>query len=135
MAKLQVNQLKTFPRWALTGGFTVGLILVVLLLILIASRMFPENPTVTITFVNGDVQISDGDRDTAAITGPLDTGYGQNLLKTGNGTAGLQLRDGSLVIVDSDSIIEFRQKNNNNPFQVFSVNLLKGRLLVVSEKT
>jgi len=135
MDKTHVLAVKTDPKWALIGLITIGLILTGLIVIFITSWISPKDQFVTLTFLDGEVMISDGFTDTAASTGPLATRNVRTLLKTGDGFAGLQMRDGSSVIVDSDSTIEFMQKNNNDPFQMFAFNLIKGRILVVSEKT
>lgn len=134
MDRIHVLPLKTVPRWVLIGLITIGLILGGFLIKFVASRISPNDQFATLTFVNGEVEVSDGFTGTAASTGPLATRNVRTLLKTGDGTAGLQLPDGSSVIIDSDSTIEFKQKNDNDPFQTFAFNLVKGRILVVSEK-
>jgi hypothetical protein len=134
MDRIQVLPIKTVPRWALIGLITIGLILAGVILIFITSRLSPNDPFVNLIFINGEVAVSDGYTDTAAITGPLTARNVHILLKTGEGTAGLQLPDGSSVIIDSDSTIEFMQKNDYDPHQTFAFNLIKGRVVVVSEK-
>jgi len=135
MDRTQELPLKTVPRWALIGLITIGLILAGVILKLFTSWIFPNNSYGTITFLNGQVEVSDGFNEIAASTGPLATRNVRTLLKTGDGTAGLQMRGGSYVIIDSDSTIEFMQKNKTNPYQMFAFNLIKGRVLVVSEGT
>ncbi len=127
-------QSKTIPRWTLIGLSIIGLVLVGFILNLLISWIAPDEQFVNLIFLDGEVTVSDGNAETAAITGPLATRNVRTLVKTGDGTAGLQLLDGSYVILDSDSTIEFRQKNDYDPYQTFAFNLINGRALVVSEK-
>lgn len=132
---LAVLPIKTVPRWVIIGLMTIGLILVGFIFKFVISWVAPNDSFATLTFVNGEVEVSDGFAGTAASTGPIATRNVRTLLNTGNGTAGLQMPDGSTVIIDSESTIEFMRKNNNDPFQSFAFTLVKGRILVVSEGT
>ncbi len=134
MDKLQVLRLKTIPRRVFIGLITVGLILVGFILIATTFGWPRNNQFVTITSLSGEVEVSDGITSNAASTGALATGNVRTLLTTGDGTAALQMRDGSSVIIDTDSSIDFIQKNDYYPYQTFAFNLIRGRVLVVSEK-
>lgn len=135
MDRIQVLLVNTGPRWALIGLITIGLILIGFSFPLISSWISADEPSVTLTFINGEVEVSEGKTGIAASTGPLVTRNVRTSLRTGNGTAGLQLPDGSTVIIDSASTIEFMPKNKIDPFHTAAFNLVKGRVLMVSEST
>ncbi|HEY4693844.1 MAG TPA: hypothetical protein VIH16_10440, partial [Bellilinea sp.] len=84
MDRTQELPLKTVPRWALIGLITIGLILAGVILKLFTSWIFPNNSYGTITFLNGQVEVSDGFNEIAASTGPLATRNVRTLLKTGD---------------------------------------------------
>jgi len=126
---------KAVPKWAPFGLVTTVLILAVFMFKYIPSYFSTNDQLAYLTFVNGEVKVSDGITEVAASNGALIARNVRSLLKTGHGNASLKMPDGSIVIIDSASTIEFIRQNEIDPNKVFVFNLIKGRVLVVNEKT
>ncbi|HSM23850.1 MAG TPA: hypothetical protein VK856_03215, partial [Anaerolineaceae bacterium] len=110
------------------------LALAVVIIVLSSSCNLANNPPVYFKVLSGEVTTSDGNTYSDARDGkkiPLNV---RTQIKTDSRVASIQLWNGSVVILDSDSSIEFNRPNENDPEMSFSFNLLKGKVLVVNEK-
>lgn len=110
------------------------LALVVAVVTIISTFYLANNPTVYFKVISGTVTASDGNTYSDAKEGkkiPLD---GRIRIKTDSQVASIQLWNGSIVIIDSDSSIEFNRPKENENEMSFAFNLVKGRVLVVNEK-
>ena len=86
-----------------------------------------------LSVISGDVKVSDGITEIEAKNGDLTARNMRTLVKTGQGIASLRLQDGSLIIIDEASTVEFNRYDDNDPRKSFALNLVKGRLLVINE--
>jgi hypothetical protein len=126
--------LAAFPKWALFGLVPVVLILA-LIMFKIASSFFEVHAQeATLPVVNGEVKVSDGNSAISVSNNSLITPYLHSRLETGRGITNLELWDGSLLIIDSTSTVEFTLLDVNDPGKFYALNLVKGRALVVNQK-
>lgn len=91
-----------------------------------------ENHLAYISYTSGDVRVSNGISDMPASGETYITGSARTLLKTGNGFAILKMNDGSDVVLDANSTIEFNRKEENSPEKFYIFNLVKGKALVIN---
>jgi hypothetical protein len=130
----QETTLKKKPNLSFLWQFLVVLALAVAIVTIISSFYRANNPPIYFTVINGKVTASDGNIYSDAKEGkkiPLNV---LTKIKTGSQVTSIQLWNGSVVILDSDSSIEFNRPKGNDTEISFAFNLLKGRVLVVNEK-
>ena len=112
----------------------VVLALAIVIVTIIYSFYRANNPPVYFTVISGEVTTGDGITYSDANEGkkiPLNV---LTQINTDSQVASIQLWNGTVVILDSNSSIEFNRPNENEPDMSFAFNLLKGRVLVVNEK-
>lgn len=124
--------LKSLPIWVPLTLFSAAFLLVTIIPRYFSSYLTPYNQMAYISNINGDVRLSDGIADVSAQNGALSARSTRVLLKTGNGNANLKMRDGSSVIIDSSSIIEFNREYMKAPGESFAFNLVSGRALLIN---
>jgi hypothetical protein len=130
----QGTTLKKFPKLSFLWQILLVLALAVAIVTIISSFYRANNPPIYFSVISGKVTASDGNiysdgKERKKI--PLNV---LTLIKTDSQIASIQLWNGSVVILDSDSSIEFNRPKENEPEISFAFNLLKGRALVINEK-
>ena len=129
---------KDFILWvSMSKGVRFGLLFIAFLLIEVlpsacSSFFASDNRLATVSVINGEVLVSDGISEIAAKEGPLIPRDVRTLLKTGEGNAILTMPDGSFVILDTNSTIEFNRNNEQESDKPFAFNLVSGRAMVIN---
>lgn len=126
------NLIRDMPVWVpLTLLFT-ALLLITIIPKFTAPHFFSDNQLAYLSIINGDVKVSDGTSDVEAKKGALINQGARTMLRTGEGTASLKMQDGSSVIVDAETEIEFNRQNVNDGGKSFAFNLVSGKVLVIN---
>jgi len=126
--------LKKIPKLSSLWKGLLVLALVVAVVTIISAFYLANNPPVYFKVISGTVTTSDGNTYSDTKKGkkiPLNV---LTQIKTDSQVASIQLWDGSVVIMDSATSIEFNRPKENENEMSFAFNLLKGRVLVVNEK-
>ena len=129
---MKTIQLKISPIWILWGSLLVSFLLIETLLSACSSNLATENRLAYLSVINGDVIVSDGITEVAAEKGALTPRDARTMLMTRKGNVLLITPEGSYVILDSDSAIEFNRQNENNSGKSFAFNLINGRAMVIN---
>jgi hypothetical protein len=125
---------KFLPAWVPVVVLAVALFLAALLPRWLAAPAFAPDQFANLSFIQGEVQISDGSTTSAARRGALVTSSVTTRLKTGQGYAHLELRDGSFIILDSGSAIEFNPQKGTDLEKPIAFKVAYGRVLVVNNQ-
>lgn len=125
-------QLKISPNWILWGSLLVSFLLIETTLSACSSILATDNQLAYVSVINGDVIVSDGITEVAAEKGALTPRDVRTMLMTRQGNALLKTPEGSYVILDSESAIEFNRQNENDSGKSFSFNLINGRAMVIN---
>ena len=129
---MKTSHLKTLPKGILYASIFVAFLLVAIFSSGCSSDLVPDNQLAYLSIINGDVIVSDGITEVTAEKGALTPRDVRTLLKTGQGNTLLIMPDGSYVILDSDSSIEFNRQNENDSGKSFVFNLINGRAMVIN---
>ncbi|MDD5368490.1 MAG: protein kinase [Anaerolineaceae bacterium] len=134
-----VPQVKlNLPRWALPAGIG-ALVVVAILAVALLGKLKPQAANANgqlayITDLSGEVQVDNGDSPVSARRGALMAQSPRTTLKTNLGSAHLGMPDGSLLVMDAQTAIEFGSLNNPQPDKPLAFNLVYGRVLVSNGK-
>lgn len=131
--KLGTTQ-KKIPKLSFFWQVLVVLALVVAVVTIISAFYLANNPPVYFKVISGMVTSSDGTIYSDANQRkkiPLNV---LTQIKTDSQVASIQLWNGSVVIMDSSTSIEFNRPKDNENEMSFAFNLLNGRVLVVNQK-
>jgi hypothetical protein len=107
-------------------------VLLITILSSCSSSPLPDNALAYLSIVNGNVIVSDGVSEEKAQEGVIESGDRRTILKTGEGNASLLIRNGTYVILDSNSMIELNREYMEDPAMPFAFNLVRGRVIVIN---